>query len=91
MEESSTEKEDDDESTEYDLNEMSLFIRRCSKIMSKQKLFKEDKKDKFRTRMKRACYNFGKYGHYIANCPHECREEEEELQERQALQEENLW
>jgi hypothetical protein len=56
---------------------MALFIRRFSKMMSKQKFFKWDKKDMFRTKTKRACYNCGKYGHYIANCPHECREEDE--------------
>jgi hypothetical protein len=55
---------------------MALFIRRFSKMMNKQKFFKRDKNDKLRTRTKRACYNCGKYGHYIANCPHEHRDEE---------------
>jgi hypothetical protein len=81
------EKDDDDESTEYDPNDMALFIRRFSKMTSKQKFFKGDKKDKLRTRTKRACYNCGKYSHYISNCPHECRNEEDE----EALQEEILW
>jgi hypothetical protein len=57
---------------------MALFIRRFSKMMSKQKFFNGDKKDKFRIKTKRACYNCGKYDHYIANCPHECREEEDD-------------
>jgi hypothetical protein len=38
VEESSSEEEDgdgDDESTEYDPDEMALFIRRFSKMMSK--------------------------------------------------------
>jgi hypothetical protein len=74
VEESSSEEEEDvdsdDESTKYDPDEMALFIRRFSKMMSKQKFFKGDKKDKFRTKIKRACYNCGKY----ANCPHERRE-----------------
>jgi hypothetical protein len=101
VEESSSEKEvydSDDESTGYDLEEMALFIRRFSKMMGKQKFIKGDKKEKFRSKIKRACYNYGKYGHYIANCHYERREEEEEeegggegggggggLQERQAL------
>jgi hypothetical protein len=79
VEESSSEEEDDDsndESTEYDPEEMALFIRRFSKLMSKQKFFKGDKKEKFRLKTKRACYNCGKYGHYIANCPYEHREED---------------
>jgi hypothetical protein len=77
VEESSSEEEDgdsDDESNEYDPDEMSLFIRRFSKMMSKQRFFKGGKTDKFRTRTKMACYNCGKYDHYIANCPHERRE-----------------
>jgi hypothetical protein len=61
---------------------MALFIRRFSKMMSKQKFFKGDKKDKFRTKAKRACYNCGKYDHYIANCPHERREEEDDKKKK---------
>jgi hypothetical protein len=80
VEESSSEEDEDDnsddENNEYDTDEMALFIRRLSKMMSKQKLFKRDKKNKFRTKTKRACYNCGKYGHYIANYPHERRDEE---------------
>jgi nitric oxide reductase activation protein len=80
VEESSSE-EDNDESTENDLDEMPLFIRRFSKMMSKQKFFKLEKKDKLRIRTKGACYNCGKYDHYIANYPHEHRNEEEEEEE----------
>jgi hypothetical protein len=57
---------------------MALFIRRFSKMMVKQKFFKEDKKDKFKSMTKRACYNYGKYDHYIANCPYERREEDDD-------------
>jgi hypothetical protein len=44
IEESSSEEEGDDsndENTKYDPEEMALFIRRFSKLMSKQKFFKE--------------------------------------------------
>jgi hypothetical protein len=88
VEESSSEEDVDDsndESTQYDPEEMALFIRRFSKFMGKQKFFKGDKKDKSKSKTKRACYNCGNYGHYIAYCPYERREEEEELQERQVL------
>jgi hypothetical protein len=84
-ENSSEEDEDDDsnnESNGYDPDEMALFIRRFPKMMSKQKFFKGDKKDKFRTKTKRACYNCGKYSHYIANCPHEHREEENDKKKK---------
>jgi hypothetical protein len=50
VEESSSEEEEgddsDDESTGYDLDEMTIFIRRFSKMMRKQKFFKGDKKNK---------------------------------------------
>jgi hypothetical protein len=86
IEENSSEEEEgedsDDESTECNADEMALFIRRFSKMMSKQKFFKGDKKDKFRTRTKRACYNCSKYGHYIANYPHERREEEDDKKKK---------
>jgi hypothetical protein len=64
-------------------DEMALFIRSFSKMMSKQKFFKGVKKDKFRTNTNRACYNCGKYGHYIANCPHEHREEEDDKKKKE--------
>jgi hypothetical protein len=81
VEESSSEKDDDDsndESAKYDPEEMTLFIRRFSKLMSKQKFFKGNKKDKFKSKTKRTCYNYAKYGHYIANCPYEHREEDDD-------------
>jgi hypothetical protein len=62
---------------------MALFIRRFSKLMSKQKFFKGDKKDKSKLKTKRACYNCGKYGHYIANCPYERREEDDNKKKKE--------
>jgi hypothetical protein len=86
VEESTSEEEgeddSDDESTGYDSKEMAHFIRRLSKMMGKQKFFKGDKKDKFRSKTKRAYYNCGKYGHYIANCPYERREEEDDKKKK---------
>jgi hypothetical protein len=85
VEESSSEKEvddSDDESNEYDPEEMTLFIRRFSKMMGKQKFFKGDKKNKFKSKSKRACYNCSKYGHYIANCPYERREEDDDKKKK---------
>jgi hypothetical protein len=81
VEKSSSEEEDDDsndESTEYDPEQMALFIRRFFKLTSKQKIFKGDKKDKFKSKTKRACYNYSKYSYYIANCPYEHREEDDD-------------
>jgi hypothetical protein len=85
VEESSSEEEvddSDDESTGYDPKAMALFIRRFSKMMGKQKFVKGDKKDKFKSKTKWACYNCGKYGHYIANYPHEPKEEDDDKKKR---------
>jgi hypothetical protein len=68
----------------YDPEEMTLFIRRFSKMMDKQKFFKGDKKDNFKSKTKRACYNCGKYDHYIANCPYDCREEDDDNKKKKA-------
>jgi hypothetical protein len=61
---------------------MALFIRRFSKMMGKQKFFKGYKKDKFKSKTKRVYYNYGKYGHYFINCPHERREEDDEKKKK---------
>jgi hypothetical protein len=90
VEESSSEEEDDDSndvSIEYDPEEMSLFIRRFSKLMSKQKIFKGDKKYKFKSKTRRACYIYDKYGHYIANCPYEHREEDDDKKKKKKKKE----
>jgi hypothetical protein len=54
-------------------------------MMGKQKFFIGDKKDKFRSKAKRACYNYGKYGHYIANCSHECREKDDDKKKKKEM------
>jgi hypothetical protein len=46
VEESSSEEEDE-ERNKYDPKEMTLFIRRFSKLMNKQKFFMGDNKDKY--------------------------------------------
>jgi hypothetical protein len=43
------------------------------KYIKKKKFTKGDKK--LKTTTKRTCYNCGKHGHFIANCPFECRDD----------------
>jgi methionyl-tRNA synthetase len=70
--ESSSEEEqeddDEDEEKEYDEEDMALLIKKFNKYMNKRRPFKGDKKEK--TRSKRVCYNCGKNGHFIAQCPY---------------------
>jgi hypothetical protein len=76
MIESSSEEEEvgDDEEKEYDEDEMSLFIKKFNKYISKRRPFKGDGKEK--TRSKRVCYNCGKSEHFIAQCPYERKDED---------------
>jgi hypothetical protein len=85
MTESSSKEEEDEseESTKYDPQEITFFIRRFSKLMNKQKVFKGEKKDKLRITTKRACYKCGKYGRFIANCPYQRRDEDDDKRKKQ--------
>jgi hypothetical protein len=63
--------EDEDEK-EYDEEEMALFIKKFNKFISKRRPFKENRKEK--SRSKRVCYNYGKSEHFIVQCPYERKE-----------------
>jgi hypothetical protein len=72
--ESSCEEED---SSECDAEEMTLFMRKFKKYMNK-KFLKGDKKFNTKSTTKRICYNYGKHGHFIANCPFERRDDDDD-------------
>jgi hypothetical protein len=52
---------------------MALFMNKFKKYIKKKKFTKEDKK--LKTTTKRTCYNCGKHGHFISNCPFEHRDD----------------
>jgi hypothetical protein len=56
---------------------MTLFIKNYNMFMAKRRALKGNKGEKPRIRSKIVCYNCGKNGHFIAQCPHERREEDE--------------
>jgi hypothetical protein len=66
--ESSSEEEEED-SSECNDEDMALFMKKFKKYIKKKKLGKGDKK--LKTTTKRTCYNCAKHGHFIANCPFE--------------------
>jgi hypothetical protein len=73
---SEEEGEEEEDSSECDVLDMALFMKKFKKYMKKKKLSKGDKK--FKSSTKRTCYNCGKHGHFIANCPFEHRDDDDD-------------
>jgi hypothetical protein len=57
---------------------MALFMRKFKKYMNKKKFSKGDKKFNIKSTTKRICYNCGKHGHFITNCPFERRDDDDD-------------
>jgi hypothetical protein len=72
-EEEEEEEEEEDNEREYDEDEVALFIKRI-------RPYKGERKNKLRS--KRVCYNCGKNEHFIAQCPYERKEEENEKRKK---------
>jgi hypothetical protein len=73
-EEEEEEEEKEDSEREYDEDEMTLFIKKFNKFIKKRIPYKGERKEK--PRLKRVYYNCGKNGHFIAQCPYERKEED---------------
>jgi hypothetical protein len=73
---SEEEKEDEevDSEREYDEDEMVLFIKKFNKFIKNRRPYKGERKEN--ARLKRVCYNCGKNGHFIVQCPYERKEED---------------
>jgi hypothetical protein len=74
--ESSSSSEEDEDSDDDDDKGMALFIKKYNKFIAKRRANKGYKGEKPRSKGKRICYNYGKYGHFIAQCPYERRSED---------------
>jgi hypothetical protein len=74
-----SEEEDDDEK-EYDEEEMALFIKKFNKYIKKRRPYKGDRKEK--PKSKKVCYNCGKNGHFIAQCPYKRKEEDNDKKKK---------
>jgi hypothetical protein len=77
-EEEEEEKEEDER--EYDEDEVALFIKKFNKFIKKIRPYKGDRREK--PRSKRVCYNCGKNGHFVAQCPYERKEEDNEKKKK---------
>jgi hypothetical protein len=68
------EEEEDDNEREYNEDEIDLFIKKFNKFIKKRRPYKGERKEK--SRSKRVCYNYGKNGYFIAQCPYERKKED---------------
>jgi hypothetical protein len=82
--ESSSEREEEEEEEDnervYDKDEVAFFIKKFNKFIKKRRPYKGERKDKQRS--KRVSYNCGKYGHFIAQCPYERKEEDNDKRKK---------
>jgi hypothetical protein len=53
---------------EEEEDEVALFIKKFNNFIKKRRPYKRDRREK--PRSKRVCYNCGKNGHFIAQCPY---------------------
>jgi hypothetical protein len=79
-EEEEEEEEEEDNEREYDEDEVVLFIKKFNKLIKKRRPYKEERKEKLRS--KRVCYNYGKNGHFITQCPYERKEEDNDKRKK---------
>jgi hypothetical protein len=75
-EEEEEDEEEEEESSECDAEDMTLFTKKFKKYIKKKNFSKGDKK--FKSTTNRTCYNCGKHGHFIANCPFECMDDDDD-------------
>jgi hypothetical protein len=79
-EEEEEEKEEEEDEREYDEDEVALFIKRFNKFIKKRRPYMGDRREK--PRSKTVCYNYGKNGHFIAQCPYEKKEEDNDKRKK---------
>jgi hypothetical protein len=74
------EEEEEDNEQEYDEDEVALFIKKFNKVINRRMSYMGERKEK--PRSKRVCYNCGKNGHFIAECPYERKEEDNDKRKK---------
>jgi hypothetical protein len=72
-------EEEEDNKREYDEDEVTLFIMEFNKFIKKRRSYKGERKEK--PRLKRVCYNCDKNEYFIAQCPYERKEEDNDEKE----------
>jgi hypothetical protein len=78
-EEEEEEKEEGNE-REYDEDQVVLFIKKFNKFIKKRRPYKGERKEK--PRSKRVCHNCDKNGYFIARCPYERKDEDNDKRKK---------
>jgi hypothetical protein len=78
--ESPSEEEEEEDEREYDEDEVVLFIKKFNKFIKKRRPYKGDRREN--PRLKRVCYNYDKNGYFIAQCPYERKDEDNEKKKK---------
>jgi hypothetical protein len=79
-EEEEEEDKEEDNKREYDEDEVALFIKEFNKFIKKRRPYKGERKEK--SRLKRVCYNCDKNEYFIAQCPYERKEEDNDKRKK---------
>jgi hypothetical protein len=74
------EEEEEDNEREYDEDEVALFIKEFNKFIKRRKPYKGERKEK--PMSKSVCYNCNKNGSFIAQCPYERNEEDNDKRKK---------
>jgi hypothetical protein len=59
---------------------MTLFIKKFNKYIKKRRPYKGDRKEKPMSKI--VCYNCSKNGHFIAQCPYDRKEEDDDKKKK---------
>jgi hypothetical protein len=78
-EEEQDEDEDEEDEEEYDEDDMSLFIKKFNKYISKRRPFKGDKKE---DKIKEGVLQLWQNGYFIAQCPYERKDEDNDKKKK---------
>jgi hypothetical protein len=73
-------EEEEDNEREYNEYEVALFMKKFNKFIKRRRHYKGERKEKLRSQ--RICYNYGKNKHFIAQCSHERKEEDNDKRKK---------
>jgi hypothetical protein len=74
------EEKEEEEDNERGYDEVALFIKKFYKLIKRRRPYKGERKEKIMS--KRVCYNYDKNEHFIAQCPYQRTEEDNDKRKK---------